>query len=438
MTAALELLALGLAVSVVDDQPAPGGRIFASIETRSPHGAEERAGSSLVSRFRESGGLYLSRTEAWQIEPGPRVFMTREGVATMVEPRFIILATGAQERPMPFTGWQLPGVMTVGAAQILLKTARQIPDEPVWLAGSGPLLLLYARQLLRAGGTIAGFLDTTPAGRVAAAAPHLLGALAYGWRDLARGAAWLARMRGARTVRGVTSIEALGEEQLRSVRYVGEGGSGEIETRLLFVHNGVVPGLHGTVAAGCSHRWNEQQRCFEPIVDAFGGSTVPEIFIAGDGATILGARAAVTSGRLAALGVARRAGRLSDDGAERRAAPLRRELAGAGRFRSLVDALYPPIDLRLPDDALLCRCEEVTAGAVRATLRSRPQLGVDGVKIATRAGMGPCQGRQCGLSLVRLVSEVHGLPAAEVGFLRIRPPLKPLTIGELASLDVAS
>jgi NADPH-dependent 2,4-dienoyl-CoA reductase/sulfur reductase-like enzyme len=439
MSAALELQAHGLAVTVVDDQPTPGGRIFAAIETRRAHGAEDLRGAALVERFRTGGGNYLPATEAWQIEPGPRVFLTRDGRATVLKPRFVLLATGAQERPMPFPGWELPGVMTVGGAQILLKTARQIPDQPVWLAGTGPLLFLYAHQLIAAGGAVAGILDTTPPGRIRASAQYLPAALTYGWRDLVRGLGWLRRLRRVRVIRDVVAIEASGSGRLASVRYVSRSeGSGKIETNLLLVHDGVVPGLHATLAAGCAHRWNAVQRCFEPVLDRFGTSSIPAIFVAGDGAGIGGARAAMLSGRLAAIGIACAAERLSAVGAEKIVAPLRRDLATSVDFRRFLDALYPPSEMSIPDATLLCRCEEVTAGRVRESLRNRPHLGPNGAKIATRAGMGPCQGRQCGLSLTRLVAETHGCTPENIGFLRIRPPLKPLTLGELAALETAS
>jgi NADPH-dependent 2,4-dienoyl-CoA reductase/sulfur reductase-like enzyme len=439
MSAALELQARGFAVAVADDQPAPGGRIFAAIETRRAYGAEDQSGAALVARFRTSGGSYLAATEAWQIESGPRVFLTRDRRAIMLESRFVLLATGAQERPMPFPGWQLPGVMTVGGAQILLKTARQIPDQPVWLAGTGPLLLLYAHQLIAAGGAVAGILDTTPPGRGAASARLLPAALRYGWRDLVRGLGWRLRIGRLRIIRNVAAIEAIGSDRLAAVRYTArDGESGEIATSLLLVHDGVVPGLHATLAAGCVHRWNPVQRCFEPVLDRFGASSNPAIFVAGDGATISGARAAMLSGRLGAIGIACAAGKLSMAEAETAAAPLRRGLAAAAGFRRFLDALYPPTEMPIPDATLLCRCEEVTAGQVRASLIGRAHLGPDGVKIATRAGMGPCQGRQCGPSLTRLVAEVHGGTPDDIGFLRIRPPLKPLTIAELAALEATS
>ncbi len=261
-------------------------------------------------------------------------------------------------------------------------------------------------------------------------------ALGYGWRDLVRGLCWWLQLRRLRIIRNVAAIEATGSDRLTAVRYNARAGvGGEIATSLLLVHDGVVPGLHATLAAGCVHRWNPVQQCFEPVLDRFGASSNPAIFVAGDGATIGGARAAVLSGRLTAIGIACAAGKLSMADAEAVAAPLRRGLAAAAGFRRFLDALYPPAEMPIPDATLLCRCEEVTARQVRDSLRGRPHLGPDGVKIATRAGMGPCQGRQCGPSLTRLVAEAHGGTPDDIGFLRIRPPLKPLTLGELAALE---
>lgn len=438
LSAALELRTYGLAVTVVDDQPAPGGRIFAAIEARLAHGKEDAEGAALVKRFRDCGAEYRPGAEIWQIEPGPRVFLSEAGQVTMLEPRFILMATGAQERPMAFPGWELPGVMTVGSGQILLKTARQIPSEPVWLAGTGPLLLLYIAQLRAAGGAIAGVLDTTPVGSPWSAARLLPGALSYGWRDLLRGARWLLAPRNYRVIRKVISLEAIGPDQLTEIRYItSNGATGSIQSSLLLIHDGVIPAIHATMAAGCAHRWNDQQKCFEPILNPVGLSTNPSIYVAGDGGTIGGARAAALSGRLAAIGIAQAMGAASARTCRNTIKQIEAELAAARRFRRLIDQLYPASELTIADQTMVCRCEEVSAAQVREVLVGRVRAGPDGVKIATRAGMGPCQGRQCGLNLTRLVAEAHGTPPEEVGFLRIRPPIKPLTLGELATLEAS-
>jgi NADPH-dependent 2,4-dienoyl-CoA reductase/sulfur reductase-like enzyme len=211
MEAAVTARRHGLSVRVVDDQPTPGGQIWRGIETVAATPRAKRLGESYLSgaeraaAFRACGALYEPESQLWQIEPGFRAFVTRGGKARIVTAQAIILATGAQERPVPFPGWTLPGVLTVGAAQILLKTADSVPEKPVWVAGCGPLPLLYMTQLLAAGGRIAGFLDTTPRGRLPAALRHLpqgLGRLG----DLIKGLSWSLALRraGVAIVRHVT------------------------------------------------------------------------------------------------------------------------------------------------------------------------------------------------------------------------------------------
>src|SRR5690606_33760001 len=143
ISAATVLRELGMDVMVVDEQPAPGGQIWRAIETvaTTPAGKllgdEYLAGSDLARRFRACGAEYRPQTQVWQIEPGWQIFMSCTGKAETLRARQVLLATGAQERPAPFPGWTLPGVLTVGAAQILLKTSQQVPADPVWVVGSG-------------------------------------------------------------------------------------------------------------------------------------------------------------------------------------------------------------------------------------------------------------------------------------------------------------
>jgi len=443
MAAAVTARRHGLDVLVVDDQPTPGGQIWRAVETvaATPRGTRlgpaYLAGAEQAAAFRASGAAYQAGSQLWQIEPGFRAFLTREGKASTVTARAVILATGAQERPVPFPGWTLPGVLTVGAAQILLKTADEIPDKPVWIAGCGPLLLLYMTQLLAAGGKIAGVLDTTPRGRLRVALPHLPGAF-RSLGDLAKGLAWTLALKraGVPIIRHVTEISAQGEGRLQSLRYRTQGGrEASVAAEVLLVHEGVVPSIHAPLALGCAVEWREAQHCYAPVLDSWGESSQPGVFVAGDGAGIGGAKAAVLRGQLAGLRAAVSLSRLDGTSAEREADPLRRVLARELALRAFLDALYAPRpQFYAPaDETIVCRCEEVTAGALRARAAiGRP--GPNQIKAFTRAGMGPCQGRQCGYAVMHLISEVQQRPVSEVGFYRIRPPLKPVTLGELASL----
>ncbi|WP_330848839.1 (2Fe-2S)-binding protein [Mangrovicoccus ximenensis] len=112
---------------------------------------------------------------------------------------------------------------------------------------------------------------------------------------------------------------------------------------------------------------------------------------------------------------------------------LEAALKADAAIRPFLEALYAPAEevLRPADTVTVCRCEEVTAGAIRKAA----DLGAPGpnqVKSFLRAGMGPCQGRVCGLVVAALIAERRGTTMDETGYFRIRPPLKPLKLEELA------
>jgi NADPH-dependent 2,4-dienoyl-CoA reductase/sulfur reductase-like enzyme len=437
MAAATRLRAIGASVLVVDEGAAPGGQIWRRVEANVPGplaealGADYAGGLSAVAAFRACGADYRPQTQVWQIEDGWRLFLTAGGRASRATARAVLLATGAQERPVPFPGWTLPGVMTVGAAQILLKSGGLLPEGPVWVAGAGPLPLLYAAQVLDLGGRIAGMIDTAPRPRLGAAR-HLPAAL-RDFGNLRKGLAWQRGLRrsGCRMVRGAKDMAAEGDGRLQRLRWTAGGRDEAAETGVLLVHEGIVPQVHASLALGCAHDWRADQGCLAPRLDEWGETSRPGLFVAGDAGGVGGWAAAALGGEIAALGLARHLGIGGDLAAQRQALALRRAKALA--IRPLLDALYPPPNRHIEDDTVVCRCEELTAGAIRAAARAGAP-DPNAVKAATRAGMGPCQGRQCGYTVQALIAEVHGIDRAEVGFFNIRPPLKPVTLGELADL----
>jgi bacterioferritin-associated ferredoxin len=194
----------------------------------------------------------------------------------------------------------------------------------------------------------------------------------------------------------------------------------------------VVPNVNMAMAAGVAHRWNTRQLCFEPVVDADFRTNLPGIAVAGDGVGIAGGTAAAERGRIAALAViaALKLGTTVPN-----VQMVRQTLAREEMGRAFLDTLYQPApSFRRPvGDTIACRCEEVTAKQVRDTA----DLGCEGpnqMKAFLRCGMGPCQGRLCGLTITELIAEQRQSTPAEVGYYRLRPPVKPITLAELASL----
>jgi NAD(P)H-nitrite reductase large subunit len=183
--------------------------------------------------------------------------------------------------------------------------------------------------------------------------------------------------------------------------------------------------------AGCPFRFDALNRCWLPERDAAGRSSARNVYLAGDGAGIAGADAAELAGRRAALALIEDIGIVTHRSAQPDATKLERELARIAVFRAGIEhAFAPPVNAaqHWPDDMTVCRCEDVTAGTMRACIRSGLATEVNRLKSLTRIGMGRCQGRMCGESAIALLAAETGKPLADVGRLRSQAPIKPIPI----------
>jgi NADPH-dependent 2,4-dienoyl-CoA reductase/sulfur reductase-like enzyme len=436
MAAATEAGGHGLAVLLLDENQGLGGQVHRGVEA-SPLAAVPAlaevpaAGRALATAAAAAEVDFLPGATVWHLDAARNIGISAGGMARMVTARRVIIATGAQERPMPIPGWTLPGVMSVGAAQTVLKAQGLVPEGRVVIAGSGPLVWLYAAQLVAAGSPPALVLDTTPRANWRAALRHLPSFLRSPYA--AKGVGLLARVRRAvRVVSGVASLRVASRGDGLEVTW--PGGSAAADRVLL--HQGVVPQLNLAQAAGCAVAWDAAQACFVPHTDAWGDTDRPGIAIAGDTAGIGGAEAAEAAGRFAALEALRTLGVLDLSARDAAAAPHRATRARWLRGRAFLDALYlPASSFRIAaEDAIACRCEEVTGAALREAVR----LGATGpnqAKAFLRCGMGPCQGRMCMLTVVETIAAARGVDPGSIPPLRIRTPVKPVTLAEIAAMD---
>jgi NADPH-dependent 2,4-dienoyl-CoA reductase/sulfur reductase-like enzyme len=434
MAAAMTARECGLSVLVVDENAAPGGQVFRAAELAGADPALARdmaPGLELIARFRALDISYRPSTTLWMLEPDTGALsLARQGETMEVTAERILLATGAQERPVPIPGWTLPGVMSAGAAQIALKTAGMVPSGKVVLAGQGPLMWLLANQLIRAGVMpVLVETRTQPILRTALEA----GGIFSGFGQLAKGVGLIlkARQAGMRVISGARHLRAEGSARVQALRF--EGAVEPCDTLLL--HEGVMPSTHISMAIGLEHVWDARQLCWRPKLDVFGASSHARIAVAGDGAVIGGWEAAVAAGQLAALDTGLRLGRISRTDRDFRAEASADALLQARALRPFLDALYAPSQeiLAPPEEStIICRCEEVTAGS----LRWAAAIGATGpnqAKAYLRCGMGPCQGRLCGSTVAAVIAETRNVPVEEVGHFRPRAPYKPITVQELAS-----
>ena len=434
MAAATLAAELGLDTLIVDEQDAPGGQIYRGIEhadETAPLGADYLAGRPLAAALRASSATYLPATTVWHIDPDGTLSLLSAGVGRTIRARRILLATGAIERPAPIPGWTLPGVMTAGAAQIMLKTADLVPAGRTVLAGQGPLIWLVAAQLVRAGAPPVLILETTPHANYHAAARLLPGALWPARRALRKGLGLIREVRrsGIPIVRGVTDLRAVGRDGLQRVTWQG----GEVAADLLLLHEGVIPNTQISLALQLAHRWDVAQLCWRPTVDDWGATNLQTIAIAGDGGGIAGAEAAAASGRLAALDAASFLDKIDPAERDRRARPIRRVLRRAGDPAVSRCALPPGArgpgaagrHHRLP----LRRGDGRTNPPRRATSSARK--GKPGQGLLPVAAWGRVRGGICGSIVSAVMADTLGKPIAEIGAYRprARKPSHPRRAG---------
>ncbi|MBG7621717.1 FAD-dependent oxidoreductase [Herbaspirillum sp. AP02] len=439
MAAAVAARRHGASVVLLDEQAAAGGQIYRGVEQAPPGrmtllGPDYAHGAALAQALAGCGARHITGASVWQVTTGRQVNYLVDGRVQAIKAGRIILCTGAMERPFPIPGWTLPGVMTAGAAQILLKGAGMAPSQPVVLAGCGPLLYLLGWQYLRAGVKIAAIVETTR-GADYRRALRFAGAALAGWSYLKKGLSLMSALRhaGVPFYRNASELHVLGADKTSGLGFVSQGRLHRIETALVLLHQGVVPNTQLTWSLRAAHTWDEAQLCWHPVTDAWGELDVEGIFVAGDGRGIGGATVAAMQGELAGLAVAAQLGKLPASQRDQLAVPLHADMRKHLGIRPLLDALYRPRpENRIPaDDTIVCRCEEVSAGEIRAYVK----LGCTGpnqVKSYGRCGMGPCQGRLCGLTVTEVIADARGVAPPEIGYYRIRPPIKPLTLGELA------
>ncbi|MGJ4928990.1 FAD-dependent oxidoreductase [Bradyrhizobium sp. HKCCYLS2038] len=438
--AAMTLAAAGLRPIVIDEGHACGGQIYR--QPLSPDGRDARAryGSEAAKAtrlHRDFAALashidYRPSTLLWNLRDGAADTL-RDGVSRRVSHDGLILATGATDRVLPIPGWTLPGVFTLGGAQIALKAQGCAIGRRVVFAGSGPLLYLVAWQYMKAGVEVAAVLDAAPL----SAKLNLLRALPLAPSLVLRGLRMAVELRlaGTRVQLGITSLRIEGEGRVARIVY----RTGDREHTIAC--DGIGYGLNlrsetqAADLAGCAFRFDSRDRAHLPLRDAAGRSSVAGIYLAGDGARIAGADAAEAAGERAALALLEDRG-LRYDAA--RAASLERTLARIDRLRVALEAAFPyPAHWAddIADDTLLCRCEEISAGDARRAIADFALTEINRLKAVTRVGMGRCQGRMCGAAAAELLAAQARHDIGAVGRLRSQAPIKPIPLAAGSLVD---
>lgn len=438
--AAVELAQIGVQIAIVDENPNPGGQVYRrppnefDLQDRSHLGVRYRLGRDLIKGFVQFQHkiVVLPETLSWGFFEGEGLALLRGEEISFVEFEKMLLCEGAMERSIPFNGWTLPGIMTIGGLKKMILQQGILPGKRFVLAGTSPLTLSLASILVKNGGEIAALCEATKLREQIKLSREILKHKGI----LHEAVSYILPLLGKAipTYRPWAVVSAAGDTQVREVTIARldrdwkpiPGSEERIQTDVLAVSYGFLPLARLSRLCGCEHTYDPIQKFWRPAVDEFMRTSVPNIYTAGDSAGISGADLAELEGRIAAVHIAGEIGHLSVTEREER---LERFFKQRRSFRSYASRLNEIFAVRsglftiMDRETIVCRCERITAGEILDGIE-KGWRNINELK-RTRIGMGPCQGRICE-SIVAELMRQNGIPPEESGYLNIRPPITPV------------
>jgi thioredoxin reductase len=448
LSAALKSSKHGVKTAIIEERITLGGQIFKRLgvgfkgPSAASLGKDYARGAELISAIEKSNVEVFDSTQVVSIEDSI-VYTTHPNFGTRAfKYKNLIIAPGAYDRPVVFPGWTLPGVMTAGAVQTLVKTQQLSPGKKILFAGSGPLALAFSAQLLELGAPVYKVLESSHPPKLSELF-RLTAAVSGNWNlisDAIRYRSILLKKSIPFKYRRLV-VKAEGQGRVESVTHCKVDqewrpikGTEEVESvDLLCVGYGFFPSHEIFRFLGCSFVYDENQGGFKVEKDQWGETSVPGIFAAGDGTGVTGSYSAIAQGALAGLKVAFLHGNLNELQLRNLAKSYFRELSNRNRFQKVLNHMFdvrPGIYELADDQTIICRCESVKKSGIDSVIESTSDISV--VKAYTRAGMGLCQGRNCQRQIAAMISKRHALPFSEIPFATPRFPFKPVEIGLIA------
>jgi D-hydroxyproline dehydrogenase subunit alpha len=379
MAAARTAADAGAEVTMVDSEPEAGGQFL--------RGRAE---------FGHPGVMHLKNTEAWLVEGrtlhlrGPRQLPFDA----------LVIATGAYDRPLPFPGWDGPGVITAGAAQALAKQGVTLAERVI-VAGTGPFLLPVATALQDLGATLVGVYEANSPLAWAREAKAVL-ANRHKISELWQYRKVLTHLETRTAViakHGDRVTVAKLDRHWRPISHRTE------HTDLVCIGHGFLP---RTDLVPDARRTNDFLD-----VDELQRTSLENVYAAGEVTGIGGADLAEAEGVVAGAAAAGQEPPAKAVEAVRKGRLFAQALTRA-------HAVQPGWQTWLNPDTTVCRCEKVSLQDLGDA------TGMRELKLTSRVAMGRCQGRIC----ARNAAELTGIPFDG----QRRVIAVPIPLGELAAL----
>jgi hydrogen cyanide synthase HcnB len=448
MTAAVESAERGLRVAVFDENPRPGGQIYRQppFEFKRSDGRtlglKHQDGQRLIHRFNQlTGAMELYQNSLiWGIFDGRELAFKRGQTCDGVSFNKLILCEGACERAVPFPGWTLPGIMTLGGIQKFILNQQVLPGQRVLLSGSGPLLLAVAAEVLKAGAQSLILCEASNMKGAFKLSMEMLNQEGLFVEALSYLIPILKRLIPVRRSHAIVAARGDGRVEAAEIARLDDdwkpvpGTEKTVQVDLVGLGFGFQPMARLCRLAGCRLVFDLNRRAFQPVLDSNMRTSVDNIYAAGDSTGIGGSKMALVEGRLAALHAVSELGVMTTDALDQAHSRLTREQKKISRYMSRLDEMFTPrsgIFSIVKKKTVVCRCEETTAGDVLGAIQMK-HLNLNSIKKRTRLGMGPCQGKTCETIAVELGLRA-GVSLSELEHLTIRPPITPIPMSVMVN-----
>lgn len=453
LSAAQTLAGRGLDILVIDESVRPGGQLLRKIRLKPSYFPKlepdlmKSKGFDLIRTLNKASDIgWLFQAKVLGIFKNRRLLVHIENINASgekdsekileVRAEHLILATGARERYLPFKGWTLPGVMSIGSAQILMKSYGVLPARSTLIAGTSPLMMVLASEILGNKGEVTALMDENPLRKKLAFLPLIQ----HHWPKLMEGALYTARMVLNRVpmLQRYRVIEAGGREGFESVIMakitpegdVIPGTKTEFTADALAVGYGFVPNIELPVQAGCDLEYQKNKGGWVVKVGETLESSSPSVYAVGEITGIAGAKKSFIQGKLAATSILKKMGKIDIKNWKKEIQTLislDHQQTGYASFLNHLCQVPKSAYAAIPDETMICRCEEITMGTIKKGIRQGFDT-IGSLKKATRCGMGRCQGRICGPVIFDIITALTPKSPGEIGYSLSRAPVKNVNI----------
>lgn len=458
LSAAQMLAGHGLDILLIDENAHTGGQLLRKYQTASRNFFKfkpdmvKAQGFSLIQQINKANASIdriqrIQRAQVLGVFKNRRLLIYTErnknknfGQIMEVQAEHLILATGARERYLPFKGWTLPGVMSLGAAQILMKSYGVLPAFHTVIAGTSPLMMVLASEILKNKGKVTAVLDENSFRKKL----NFLPLTQHHWPKLFEGVFYTAQMMCYRVpmLNQTRVIEARGKGNLASVVVAKTTPDGQIKTgteieypaEALAVGYGFVPNIELAVQAGCDIEYHTGLGGWVVTADKHLESSVNSIFAVGEITGIAGGKKSYIQGKLAAVSILEKLDKCNfrKNGSTlltqiKQLHSLNHKQKAYAEFLNHLCRLPQLVYNQIPDDTLICRCENITMGTIKKAIK-QGFITSGGLKKATRCGMGRCQGRICGPIISDIIMALTKKNPYDIGPSLSRAPVKNVSI----------